>query len=169
MQIKKQELILNNEKKSVYQPTGPDDKTLVFESRFESGNLYLANKVSDSEYMLVMQNDINTSGHTQWFFFRTQNTKKGMTVKFNIINFSKPDSLFNYGMKVTVYSEKKAQYEQVSWYKACEDIKYYQNGIRKDPMNANKCYYSLTFTYTFEHDDDSVFFAYSYPYTYTDL
>mmetsp|Transcript_4423 Transcript_4423/g.6487 ORF Transcript_4423/g.6487 Transcript_4423/m.6487 type:complete len:112 (+) Transcript_4423:1238-1573(+) len=45
------------------------DKTLLFESKFESGNLYLAQKVSDHEYNLLMQNDINTSGHTQWFFF----------------------------------------------------------------------------------------------------
>lgn len=32
----------------------PTDKTLLFESRFESGNLYLAQKVSDSEYNLLM-------------------------------------------------------------------------------------------------------------------
>ena len=40
------------------------DKTLLFESRFECGNLYLGQKVSDHEYNLLMQNDINTSGHT---------------------------------------------------------------------------------------------------------
>jgi len=44
--------------------TDPTDKTLLFESRFESGNLYLAQKVSDTEYNLLMQNDINTNGHT---------------------------------------------------------------------------------------------------------
>ena len=31
-----------------------------------------------------------------------------MPVKFNILNYNKPDSMFNYGMKVTVYSERKA-------------------------------------------------------------
>ena len=31
----------------------PTDKTLLFESRFESGNLYLAQKVSDVEYNLL--------------------------------------------------------------------------------------------------------------------
>ena len=46
-----------------------NDKTLLFESRFESGNLYLAQKVNDGEYNCLMQNDINTNGHTQWFFF----------------------------------------------------------------------------------------------------
>lgn len=47
-----------------YKPTGPDDKTLVFESRFESGNLLAAIKVSENEYDLVLQNDINTNGNT---------------------------------------------------------------------------------------------------------
>jgi hypothetical protein len=55
-----------------------------------------------------MQNDINTMGHTQWFYFRVTNTTKNNTVKFTIINFAKPDSLFNYGMKVSIYSEKRA-------------------------------------------------------------
>ena len=44
----------------VYKLTGEDDKTLVFESRFESGNLYLAQKVSEAEYNLLMSNDVNT-------------------------------------------------------------------------------------------------------------
>jgi len=83
-----------------------NDKTLLFESRFESGNLYLAQKVSDHEYNLLMQNDINTSGHTQWFFFQVKNTRKNMNVQFNVMNFTKPDSLFNYGMKISIYSEK---------------------------------------------------------------
>lgn len=60
-----------------YLPDGPQDKTLVFESRFETGNLLASMKVSDNEYDLVLQNDINTNGHTQWFFFRVGNTRKG--------------------------------------------------------------------------------------------
>lgn len=43
---------------------GSADRTLLFESRFESGNLFLSQKVNDNEYNLLMQNDINTSGHT---------------------------------------------------------------------------------------------------------
>ena len=49
---------------AVYQLKGPSDKTLLFESRFESGNLFLDQKVNESEYNLLMQNDINTVGHT---------------------------------------------------------------------------------------------------------
>ena len=47
-----------------YKLDGIEDKTLLFESRFESGNLYLATKVSEQEYDLLMQNDTNTLGHT---------------------------------------------------------------------------------------------------------
>ena len=47
-----------------YTPTDSNDRTLVFESRFESGNLAMAIKVSDAEYNLVLSNDINTKGHT---------------------------------------------------------------------------------------------------------
>ena len=34
-----------------------------------------------------MQNDINTYGYTQWFYFRVTNTFKGKKVFFNILNF----------------------------------------------------------------------------------
>jgi hypothetical protein len=47
-----------------YSPYGPNDKTLIFESRFESGNLAMAVKHSLHEYNLILQNDINTTGHT---------------------------------------------------------------------------------------------------------
>jgi len=60
-----------------YKLKDENDKTLIFESRFESGNLLAAIKISDNEYDLVLQNDINTNGHTQWYFFRIGNTRKG--------------------------------------------------------------------------------------------
>lgn len=109
----------------MYQLQSPEDRTLMFESRFECGNLYLAQKSSDSEYNLLMQNDINTTGYTQWFYFRVTNTTAKSTVKFNIMNYSKPDSLFNYGMKIAVYSEKRASQTQVGWTRECNNIMYY--------------------------------------------
>lgn len=103
--VDKSTKLLTNKIESYYTPENEEDKTLVFESRFESGNLSLAIKMSDNEYNLLLQNDINTKGHTQWFYFRVSNTKKGHTVKFNILNLAKPDSLYNYGMKVLCLSE----------------------------------------------------------------
>ena len=48
-----------------YIPFDEEDKTLIFNSRFEAGNLALVIKVSDTEYKLVMQNDTLTKGHNQ--------------------------------------------------------------------------------------------------------
>eukprot|EP00976_Prorocentrum_cordatum_P014318 286313-Prorocentrum_minimum.AAC.1 len=138
---------------------GESDETLVFESRFESGNLRRAIQVSsrtlsheravlcssrfddrgdaplstlpaafvtfchssslffslfgtpnltahaafawdavlqvyDHEYDLILRPDINTRGHTQWFYFSVSNTRKGIPYKLNIINMVKSDSLF---------------------------------------------------------------------------
>ena len=81
-----------------------EDQTLIFESRFESGNLLSSTKISDNEYDLILQNDINTNGHTQWYFFRVSNTRKGKKVKFNIVNLAKTDSLYNNGMKILSFS-----------------------------------------------------------------
>lgn len=92
-----------------YKPTSSKDQTLVFESRFESGNLQLVHKQSDNEYDLVLQNDVNSKGHTQWFYFRVANTRRGNKVKFNMLNMIKSKSLYNDGMKVLVYSQRKQE------------------------------------------------------------
>ena len=128
----------------------------------------MAVKLSDNEYNLILSNDINTNGHTQWFFFRVTNTKKDHWARFNIINLSKPDSLFNYGMKVLVFSEAEAQ---KGWFRGGRDISYYKNCFAKIRANVGnpKFYYSATFTYDFTRDNDTIYFAYSQPYTYSDL
>ena len=76
-------------------PPIESDQTLIFESRFESGNLRKAVKISDSEYDLYMKNDYGTNGFTQWYFFRVQNTRKDKIYRFNLVNFMKPDSNYN--------------------------------------------------------------------------
>ncbi len=55
------------EVRQYYEPTGPDDDTLIFESRFESGNLRRAIQIYPGEYDLILRPDINTRGHTQWY------------------------------------------------------------------------------------------------------
>ena len=53
-----------------YHKESDDDQTLVFESRFESGNLRRAVKIGDYEYNLILKYDHNTTAYTQWFYFR---------------------------------------------------------------------------------------------------
>ncbi len=76
------------------------------------------------------------------------------------MNHNKSDAMFNYGMKVTIYSEKKAEELQVGWYRGGTDISYSKNTIRRDSSSFARFYYTATFTYTFEYDEDTVFFSY---------
>lgn len=57
----------------------PDD--LVFESRFESGNLGRAIKITPTYYELYLRPDMYTNRHTQWFYFRVKNTKAKMVYR----------------------------------------------------------------------------------------
>jgi hypothetical protein len=76
------------------------------------------------------------------------------------MNHNKSDAMFNYGMKVSVYSDKKAEEKQIGWHRDCTDISYFQNNIRRDSNTYAKYYYTASFTYTFEYDEDTVFFSY---------
>lgn len=76
-----------NQIRSFYKKKVSTDTTLIFESRFESGNLEYAIKVSDYEYTLILQYDTNSLiGHTQWFYFKVSNTTPGQVIQFNIVN-----------------------------------------------------------------------------------
>ena len=86
------------------------DDTLVFESRFESGNLRRAVMVGPYEYDLILKYDYGTNNYTQWFYFGISNTKKDVRYKFNIINLIKPESSYNQGMKPLLYSTKDQQW-----------------------------------------------------------
>lgn len=98
----------------------------MFESRFESGNLNKAIKVGEYEYELYLKNDYGTTGYTQWYYFRVQNTRADKTYRFNIVNLIKPESNYNQGMKPLLYSVKKAEKTNVGWYRDGTNIAYYQ-------------------------------------------
>jgi len=108
---------------------------LSFDDGFESGNLVRAERlepwrasapvrsaaarvateaaasglrlaVVDQEYALQMRADVNTSGNRQWFFFAVRGAVRGETVRFRVENHTKPDSLFAYGLRPLVLSER---------------------------------------------------------------
>lgn len=108
-----------------YNLLGPDDNTLIFEARFECGNLRRAIQVYEYEYDLILKPDYNTRGYTQWYYFRIQNTRAGRLYRFNIINLVKPDSLYNHGMRPMVYSETEAKKSGRGWIRGGGDICYY--------------------------------------------
>jgi hypothetical protein len=155
--------------KPYYTPENEHDNTLLFESRFESGNLLCAFKIDDSSYQLYLQNDTNTTGYIQWFFFRVTNIKKGKKVNINIINMLRKTSLYSHGLQVMCYSVKKAQKENIGWHRAGMNVMYYANNLYFYTRERRRNLYSLVFDYEFNYDDDEVYFANCIPYLYSDV
>ncbi len=55
--------------------------------------------------------------------------KKGQTVTFNIVNFSRSSSLYQQGMKPYIYSEKQFQEKKIPWSQQGENISYRKSFI----------------------------------------
>ncbi|XP_064366931.1 cytosolic carboxypeptidase 3 isoform X2 [Dromaius novaehollandiae] len=142
-----------------------EDNTLIFEARFESGNLQKVVKVNEFEYQLTLRTDLYTSKYTQWYYFQVSNTQAGMPYRFTIINFTKPNSLYKRGMRPLLYSEADAKKRNVGWQRTGNEIKYYRNNVGQ----GGQQYFSLTWTFQFPHNRDTCYFAHCYPYTYSNL
>ncbi|XP_070209667.1 uncharacterized protein [Littorina saxatilis] len=144
---------------------------LVFESRFESGNLRQARRMGMYEYELVLKTDLYTSRHTQWYFFRVHNAQPGVTYKVKIVNLLKSDSLYNYGMRPLVYSERDAAEKQTGWIRTGHHINYTKNISNTTSPLLSRCfpYHMLEWQMAFPNADDTYYLAHCYPYTFTDL
>ena len=161
-----------HELKPFYTLKNKNDNTLIFESRFESGNLLCAFRTEDeNSYQLYLQNDTNTTGYIQWFFFRVSNTRKGNKVNFNIINMLRSSCLYKKGLKIMTYSKLQAQNENIGWHRDCENIMYYTNNLftYNDNSKKKRSLSSLSFDYEFKYDNDKVYFANCLPYFYSKL
>ena len=162
-----------NKLKSFYTLKNQNDNTLIFESRFESGNLLCAFRTEDeNSYQLYLQNDTNTTGYIQWFFFRVSNTKKGRKVNFNIINMLRKKCIYSHGLKIMTYSTMAAMKENIGWHRAGMNTMYYPNNLYVYNNNNNgskRNLHSLSFDYEFKYDNDVVYFANSIPYFYSKL
>ncbi|XP_070534073.1 uncharacterized protein [Ptychodera flava] len=145
--------------------------SLMFESRFESGNLRQARRIGQFEYELVLKTDLYTNRHTQWFYFRVQRVVPGVTYKFNIVNLLKRDSLYNHGMRPLLYSEKNAQEDNSGWIRTGHHISYSRNyNLTRNPLlHPEMVYYVLEWQMEFPHENDTCYLAHCYPYTFTDL
>jgi cytosolic carboxypeptidase protein 2/3 len=119
------------------------------------------------EYDLILQNDINTKGNTQWFYFRIVNPPRNKAVKINIVNFRKTDSLFNYGMMPCIYSLEEFKRNKKEWFRGGKNIKYFKNDHQIE--SSRRYYYTLTFTISTPFENDILLIANSFPYTVSDL
>jgi hypothetical protein len=96
--------------------------------------------------------------------------KPGQQYTFSVINYTKSDSLFNYGMKPVVYSlaENKHVFDvEKGWRRTGTDISYKKGKLHRE--NSHRLYYRLTFKLSTPYDRDKLWVAHSYPYTYQKL
>ena len=114
-----------------------------------------------------MQNDINSKGNTQWFYFSISNLPKDVDITFNIINLVKSDSLFNYGMQPAVFSKAANKKSGIGWHRAGKDVSYYKNEIRRE--HSRRYFYTLTFKVTPKFQNDTIFVAHCFPYSHSSL
>ena len=142
-----------------------DCESLVFDSQFEWGNIDLVLKSGDRDnyYYWYIRPDTNSNGHLHWFYFSVTKAKVGQTVTLNIPNFTKYTSLFEQGLKPSVFSWQKYKNRKVGWHRSGQNIKY--NKV----VRQGRIFFSLEFDYKFEYDNDTVWFATSIPYSYSML
>ena len=138
---------------------------LHFESRFESGNLASAVRVSAFEYNLFLRADRGTGG-CQWYYFMVSNMKADARYKFNIMHFYKEKSLYRHGLRPLFWSQHECKSNQLGWRRAGAEICYFENGVKRKNSGRN---FTLSFEMDFPHDDDICFLAMCYPFTYSDL
>lgn len=146
---------------------------LIFDSRFESGNLRKAFRRDEREYDLIINPDVNTHSHHQWFYFEVFGMQEHVPYVFNILNMEKSNSLFNEGMCPLMFSVRSYMEKKIGWARTGKNICYFRNHFVQSPsvssMLNEKPYYTLTFTIVFPYTNDVCYFAYHYPYTYTSL
>ena len=94
-------------------------------------------------------------------------------IRINIVNFTKGNSLFYYGMKPSFWSHQAYQKSGQSWFHGGFNVDYdispYHGEINKMNPLKPKSYYAMSFDFKFDYESDEVFVAYTIPYTYTQM
>ena len=100
--------------------------------------------MNNIEYNLWLENDLNTKGHTQWYYFKviykdivSRADKKAHRIRFNILNLAKTSSLYQVGMKPCIWSKKRNEADGMGWFRGCDDISYTQNDIPRTELNKD--------------------------------
>lgn len=81
-----------------------------------------------------MGNDTNSTGSNQWFYFSVEGMVPDKEYTFSVINFTKSDSLFNYGMLPAVYSmaeNKNVLGVDRGWRRAGKEVSYKKSDLNR--------------------------------------
>ena len=134
------------------EPKNSNDAKIIFDSKFESGNLRMAIKLNsdiDNEYDLIIRKDYNCEKNYSWFFFSIECDRE-CDIKFNILNFIKKKIMFDEKEKIRilVYNEKD------KWTRNTYNIQYYENNINIFPPGEEKDKIIFDEEKDFEKDED---------------
>lgn len=148
---------------------------VLFDSSFESSNLMIAVQRGEFEYDLFLRPDTGTRAHSIWYYFGIQsNFQEATSIRFNIVNISKPNALYVAGMRPLVFSRSELLNDKACW-KRCKKLVHF---VKNDEMvhvenipsvyqNLQSCY-TLSFEVEFAPGNDASLVCHSFPYTYSD-
>jgi len=140
-------------------------------------------QVGDYEYDLYLQNDVNTRGNTQWYYFAVEDFVPGVEYTFRICNLYKKDSLYNQGMRPVGYScaavkehgegkgvmgeDGKLHEAALGWHRCGSHVCYY--ATTEDRPSGGGKFYAVAYKHVFQYARDTFYFAHTHPYTFTNL
>ena len=113
-----------------------NDAKIIFDSKFESGNLRMAIKLNsdiENEYDLIIRKDYNCEKNYSWFFFSFFSDRE-TDIKFNILNFIKKKIMFDEKEKIRILVYNKND----KWTRNTYNVQYYQNNIKINPLWIDK-------------------------------
>jgi len=126
-----------NFKKLTYIPEPKKEKEakIIFDSKFESGNLRMAIKLNseiENEYDLIIRKDYNYEKNYSWFFFSIESDRE-TDIKLNLLNFTKKKIMFDEKEKIRILVYNKND----KWTRNTYNIQYYQNNIKIFPQTED--------------------------------
>jgi hypothetical protein len=111
--------------KSSFLPT-TNPPTYLLPSKY----LFSDIQTAPNHYNIILQNDINSKGTTQWFNFTVTLPQPG-TFHFSIVNLSKSTSLFQKGMLIPFFSRQSNLLNNAGWTRGCQNIYYSKSPVTR--------------------------------------
>ncbi|CAD8182329.1 unnamed protein product [Paramecium pentaurelia] len=132
-----------------------------FDSNFTCGNLAAVHQVDTFEYDLLLQEDINTTSYSQWFYFKVTNPNE-YKYRINIINLSK--NYLQYQNGFGVYIKFDTNWEILKSQVLIKQSQYVKSNFCK--TTSTKLY---TLSFWINRSSKTFEIALGIPYTHLDL
>lgn len=152
-----------NAKQYRKRPKGSDfsslrDSGIIFDSQFESGNLLEVYKKAEDEYILIVQNDTETTKYSDWYYFKVI-SKESKSVRLHVVNLYRP----------LAKESPLVQLGTNHWKRTAYDVAFSETNLTdKQFIDCFKGYFTLSFTYD-SIANEPTYFAKAFPYTYSQL